>query len=36
VQALLALARSKAFKARARELGGYDIGDLGAVIYNAP
>ncbi|HUT50174.1 MAG TPA: helix-turn-helix transcriptional regulator [Alphaproteobacteria bacterium] len=36
VQALLSFARSEAFKARARELGGYEIGELGQVIYNAP
>ena len=36
VQALLSFARSEAFGARARELGGYEIGELGRVIYNAP
>ena len=36
VQALLATARTKAFGARARELGGYRIGGLGTVVFNGP
>jgi len=36
MQALLAFAHAKAFQARARDLGGYDLGDLGQIIYNAP
>jgi len=36
VQALLTFARSKAFAARAAQLGGYDIGELGRIVYNAP
>ena len=36
LQALLDFARSKAFQTRARDLGGYDLGDLGKIIYNAP
>jgi excisionase family DNA binding protein len=36
LQALLAFARTKAFQTRARDLGGYDLGDLGQIIYNAP
>jgi putative molybdopterin biosynthesis protein len=35
VQKLLAFARTPAFAARAAELGGYDVGGLGAVILNA-
>ncbi|MBI3452610.1 MAG: helix-turn-helix transcriptional regulator [Rhodospirillales bacterium] len=34
-QKLLAFARQPAFVARAAELGGYDIGNLGRVVYNA-
>jgi excisionase family DNA binding protein len=36
VQALLAFARSDAFAERARALGGYEIAELGAVVFNAP
>ena len=36
LQALLRFARSDAFAAKARELGGYDISDLGTVRWNAP
>ena len=36
VQALLRFAHSKAFRSRAQDLGGYDIAELGAVVYNAP
>lgn len=36
MQRLLAFARSEAFRARAAELGGYDISGLGRVHYNAP
>jgi len=36
VQGLLAHARTPAFAAAAEALGGYDIGALGAVVYNAP
>lgn len=35
VQALLAFAQSKAFKTRAKDLGGYEIGELGRIVYNA-
>src|SRR5690606_17274359 len=35
MQRLLAFARSEAFRARAAELGGYDISGLGRVHYNA-
>ena len=35
-QALLAFARGPALGRRAKELGGYDIGGLGRVLYNAP
>lgn len=35
VQALLALARTEAFARRAEHLGGYDLGDLGQVRFNA-
>jgi len=35
VQALLAFARTKAFAERAKALGGYEIGELGAVVHNA-
>jgi excisionase family DNA binding protein len=35
VQALLAFAQSKAFKTRAKDLGGYEIGELGQIVYNA-
>jgi putative molybdopterin biosynthesis protein len=35
VQALLAFAQSKAFKTRAKNLGGYEIGELGRIVYNA-
>lgn len=35
-QRLLAFCRSEAFRARAAELGGYDISGLGEVRYNAP
>ena len=35
-QALLAAARDPGFKARAAELGGYDITGLGAIVYNGP
>lgn len=34
VQKLLAFARSDSFTARAAHLGGYDLGDLGAVVWN--
>jgi excisionase family DNA binding protein len=36
VQRLFAFARSEAFAARARRLGGYDVTGLGTVHYNAP
>jgi excisionase family DNA binding protein len=36
LQALLAFARTDAFRARAKELGGYDVSGLGAVRYNGP
>ncbi|MGH8112843.1 MAG: substrate-binding domain-containing protein [Rhodanobacteraceae bacterium] len=36
LQALLNFARTPAFADKARNLGGYDIGGLGKVIYNAP
>ena len=36
VQALMAFARSAAFAERARRQGGYDVGGLGSVRYNAP
>lgn len=36
VQALLDFCRTPAFAARAAELGGYDVGGLGRVIYNGP
>ncbi len=36
LQALFTFARSEAFAARAAELGGYDIRDLGRVHYNGP
>lgn len=36
LQRLLAFARTPAFTDKARALGGYDISDLGRVIYNAP
>ncbi|HLY65591.1 MAG TPA: helix-turn-helix transcriptional regulator [Chloroflexota bacterium] len=35
VQALLRFARSPAFRAKAAELGGYDISDLGRIVFNA-
>ncbi len=35
-QQLLRFARSPRFAERARELSGYNIADLGQVIYNAP
>ena len=35
VQALLAFAQSEAFKTRAKDLGGYEIGELGRIVYNA-
>ena len=35
-QKLLAAARAPAFQARAEELGGYDVGGLGAIVYNGP
>ena len=35
LQALLAFARTPAFAARARHLGGYDVGHTGRVVYNA-
>ena len=34
IQALLAFSRSDAFRRRAKELGGYDLSPLGAVIWN--
>lgn len=36
VQALLAFARTRAFAARAAEMGGYDISENGTVRWNAP
>jgi excisionase family DNA binding protein len=36
LQALFACARTKAFRAKADELGGYDIAGLGTVRWNAP
>jgi len=36
VQALMAFARTRAFGAQAESLGGYDLGELGAVRWNAP
>jgi putative molybdopterin biosynthesis protein len=36
IQALLSFARSKAFARRAKDLGGYDIDELGTVVFNAP
>lgn len=36
LQAILKHARAPAFAAKAAELGGYDITDLGDVVYNAP
>ncbi len=36
IQRLLAFARSEAFVARAADLGGYDIADLGRVAWNGP
>ncbi len=36
MQTLLAFARSDAFAAKARDLGGYDISGLGTVCWNAP
>ncbi len=36
VQKLLAFARSEAFAARAREMGGYDVSGLGEVVWNGP
>ena len=36
VQTLLAFARSEAFTARAAEMGGYDISNLGRIVYNGP
>ena len=33
-QRLLAFARGKEFAARSREMGGYDVGELGGVVYN--
>jgi putative molybdopterin biosynthesis protein len=35
-QKLLKFARSPRFAERAQELGGYDVSDLGRVVYNAP
>ncbi len=35
IQALLAFARGERFRIRAKEMGGYDIGELGTVVYNA-
>ena len=35
VQALLAFTRTEAFLTRAREMPGYDVGDLGHVRFNA-
>lgn len=34
-QRLLAFARGEEFAARAREMGGYDVGETGRVVYNA-
>ena len=34
IQTLLRFARTPAFRAHAAELGGYDLGDLGRVVYN--
>ena len=36
LQALLGFARSRAFRARAARMGGYDISGLGRVRYNQP
>lgn len=36
IQALLAFAKTRRFAERAREFGGYEIGGLGNVIFNAP
>jgi len=36
VQALLAFARADAFRARAAEMGGYDVSGLGTVRFNGP
>lgn len=36
LQALFAFARTPAFADKARALGGYDIAELGRVVYNAP
>ncbi len=36
VQKLLAFARTAEFAARAADMAGYDVGELGAVVYNAP
>ncbi len=36
VQALLAFARTDAFRARASEMGGYDVAGLGTVRFNGP
>lgn len=36
VQRLLAFTRTSAFRARADELGGYDVSELGSVHYNGP
>jgi putative molybdopterin biosynthesis protein len=36
LQRLFAFCRTAAFAARARDLGGYDIGDFGRVHYNGP
>jgi len=36
LRGLLAFAGSAAFRLRAGEMGGYEIGDLGSIIFNAP
>ena len=36
VQQLLAFAASDRFRTRAGEMGGYDVGGLGRVVYNNP
>ncbi len=36
IQALLAFARTRRFAERAREFGGYEVGALGTVVFNAP